>query len=146
MIVLARPKRQPLSGSYTRNFREGNRVRIRSMFDAPTLSKRQFLRAAGLAIAPGLLTPWTIAAPPEQQKKNAGRHIIIVTFGGGCRYAETFTPEGLVNIPRLATLRPQGYFFKNCINTGVLSHFNATSSVVTGNWQWVNDFGAEYAQ
>ena len=120
--------------------------RFREIFDQPVLTKRQFLRAAGLAIAPRILSPWALAAAREKKKRSAGRRIIFVTFGGGCRYAETFTPEGLVNIPRLAALRPQGYFFKNCVNSGILSHFNATSSIITGNWQWVNDFGAEYAQ
>ena len=38
-------------------------------------------------------------------------------------------------------LRPQGYFFKNCVNAGVLSHFNSTASILTGNWQRVDDFG-----
>jgi hypothetical protein len=119
---------------------------LREILDGPALTKRQFLRAAGLAIAPRILPPWALAASREKKKNRSGRRIIIVTFGGGCRYAETFTPEGLVNIPRLAELRPQGYFFKNCVNSGILSHFNATSSIITGNWQWVNDFGAEYAQ
>src|SRR5216683_1420709 len=119
---------------------------MRRIFDTPSLTKRQFLRAAGLAIAPRILPRWALAAAQEKRKRSAGRHIIVVTFGGGCRYAETFTPDGLVNIPRLAALRPQGYFFKNCVNAGILSHFNATSSIITGNWQWVNDFGSEYAQ
>src|SRR5262249_1792058 len=115
------------------------------------MTKREFLRAAGLTIAPRILPPWVLAKYPlaaaqEKRKSRSGHRVIFVTFGGGCRYAETFTPEGLVNIPRLAALRPQGYFFKNCVNTGILSHFNATSSIITGNWQWVNDFGSEYAQ
>lgn len=110
------------------------------------MTKREFLRAAGLTIAPRILPPWALAAAQEKKRNHSGRRIILVTFGGGCRYAETFTPEGLVNIPRLAALRPQGHFFKNCANAGILSHFNATSSIITGNWQWVNDFGAEYAK
>jgi hypothetical protein len=67
--------------------------------------------------------------------------VIIVTFGGGVRYAETFTPEGQRNIPRLVEMRPNGHFFKTCTNAGVLSHFNSTASIVTGNWQRVDDFG-----
>ena len=67
--------------------------------------------------------------------------MIIVTFGGGVRYSETFAPEGLHNIPRLVAMRPEGYFFKNCVNAGVLSHFNSTASILTGNWQRVDDFG-----
>ncbi|MGH9661120.1 MAG: hypothetical protein ACRD96_21410, partial [Bryobacteraceae bacterium] len=67
--------------------------------------------------------------------------VIVVTFGGGVRYAETFAPEGLGNIPRLARLRPQGHFFRTCVNAGVLSHFNSTASILSGNWQRVDDFG-----
>jgi len=57
------------------------------------------------------------------------------------RYSETFAPEGLHNIPRLAEMRPHGFFFRTCTNAGVLSHFNSTASIVTGNWQRVDDFG-----
>src|SRR5207245_9162067 len=67
----------------------------------------------------------------------------IVTVGGGVRYSETFAPEGVRNIPRLLELKPQCYFFRNCVNSGVLSHFNSTASIVTGNWQRVDDFGFE---
>ena len=49
--------------------------------------------------------------------------MIIVTFGGGVRYSETFTADGERNIPRLVELRPSGYFFKNCANSGVLVAF-----------------------
>jgi hypothetical protein len=102
-------------------------------------TKRQFLRLAGLAIAPRILPRRLIAAP----RNDAGRKVIVVTFGGGVRYAETFAPAGLHNIPRLAALAPQGRFFKTCRNDGVLSHYNSTSSIVTGNWQRVDDFGFE---
>lgn len=104
-----------------------------------TLSKRSFLRLAGLSIAPRILPSWLhgFAKNPDDQ----GRRVILVTFGGGVRYSETFTPEGLRNIPHLAALRPQGYFYKDCRNAGVLSHFNSTASIVSGNWQRVDDFG-----
>ena len=102
------------------------------------LSKRQLLRLSGLAIAGQL--PALRAA---DTRRDASHKVIIVTFGGGCRYAETFTPEGLRNIPRLAALRPQGYFFQDCVNAGVLSHYNSSASILTGNWQRVDDFGAE---
>src|SRR5205823_14777966 len=110
------------------------------------MTKREFLRAAGLTIAPPILPSWALAAAQERRKSRSGRRVILVTFGGGCRYAETFSPEGLVNIPRLAALRPQGYFFKNCGNSGIVSHSSATSSIITGAWKCVNDFGEEDAQ
>jgi hypothetical protein len=106
-----------------------------------SLSKRRFVRLAGLSIANRLLTHrlWAAAEVP----KRTGHKVIIVTFGGGVRNSETFAPEGLRNIPRLAMLRPKGYFYRTCSNLGVLSHFNATGSIITGNWQRVDDFGAE---
>ncbi len=102
------------------------------------LTKRGFLRLAGLSIAPRILPRWLRGASVDAANE---RRVILVTFGGGVRYSETFAPEGLRNIPRLASLRPQGLFFQNCINAGVLSHFNSTASIVTGNWQRVDDFG-----
>jgi len=99
------------------------------------ITKRGFLRLAGLSIAPRIL-PQSLHAG-----SSAGRRVIIVTFGGGVRYSETFGPEGLRNIPRLAEMRPQGFFFRSCTNAGVLSHFNSTASILTGNWQRVDDFG-----
>ena len=101
------------------------------------ISKRAFLRLAGLSIA-NRIVPRMFAAQPSADNK-----VIIVTFGGGVRYTETFAPEGLRNIPRLVALRPDGHFFRKCTNAGVLSHFNSTASILTGNWQHVDDFGMQ---
>lgn len=98
------------------------------------LSKRQFLRAAGITAAGRMML---CAEKPDL----GGRKVIIVTFGGGVRYSETFSAEGERNIPQLARLRPEGLFYRTCVNAGVLSHFNSTASIVTGNWQRVDDFG-----
>ena len=99
-------------------------------------TKRRFVQLAGLSIADRIAPHWLRAAPRVD-----GRKLIIVTFGGGVRYSETFSPEGLRNIPNLAKLRPQGHFFRECRNAGVLSHFNSTASILTGQWQRVDDFG-----
>jgi hypothetical protein len=103
------------------------------------LTKRRFLQLAGLAIADRIL-PWRLFG---QSAPDPRRKVIIVTFGGGVRYSETFAPEGLHNIPALAALKPKGRFFRTCVNSGVLSHFNSTGSILTGNWQRVDDFGME---
>ncbi len=103
------------------------------------LSKRRFVQLAGLSIANRILPGWLRGQ--ELKPRGPSNKVIIVTFGGGVRYSETFAPDGLRNIPRLVKMRPQGYFFKNCVNSGVLSHFNSTASIVTGNWQRVDDFG-----
>ncbi len=104
-----------------------------------SLSKRRFVQLAGLSIANRIL-PRSLQGQ-ELAARGASNKVILVTFGGGVRYSETFAPEGLVNIPRLVALRPSGYFFRNCVNAGVLSHFNSTASILTGNWQRVDDFG-----
>jgi hypothetical protein len=109
-----------------------------------TPSKRGFLRMAGLAIADRVMPRWLLGAAQEKRHLTDDRNkVILVTFGGGVRYSETFSEEGLRNIPRLAELRPNGMFFKQCANSGVLSHYNSTGSILTGNWQRVDDFGFE---
>src|SRR5207247_3022013 len=74
------------------------------------LSKRRFVQLAGLSIANRILP----SGPRAQGLKRAGR-VIIVTFGGGVRYSETFAPEGLRNIPRLVERRTGGHFFHPCV-------------------------------
>jgi len=103
------------------------------------LTKRRFLQLAGLSIAPRILPKRLWAA--ASKRSQPARKVIIVTFGGGVRYSETFAPEGVRNIPRLVEMKPQGLFFKSCTNAGVLSHYNSTGSILTGNWQRVDDFG-----
>lgn len=67
---------------------------------------------------------------------------VILIICGGMRRAETFSEEGLANIPRLSqALLPAGTFFPYVRNEGVTSHFNTTSSILTGNWQRIDDWG-----
>jgi len=102
------------------------------------LTKRRFVQLAGLSIAHRIVPGPLMGQPSANRPPNK---VIVVTFGGGVRYSETFAPEGLHNIPRLVAMREKGFFFKSCINSGVLSHFNSTASILTGNWQRVDDFG-----
>jgi len=101
-------------------------------------SRRSFLRAAGL-LAAGLILPQSRA----QQGAQAGSgHKVVVAVIGGVRRDETFSREGLVNIPHLsADLLPQSLFYHHARNEGVTAHFNAISSILTGNWQRVDDWG-----
>ena len=56
-------------------------------------TKRRFVQLAGLAIANRILPKWLWAKPiPSHQ--DSSRKVIMVTFGGGVRYSETFSPEG----------------------------------------------------
>ncbi len=69
--------------------------------------------------------------------------VVVVTFGGGARDEETFAPEGQENIPHmLAELIPQGTFFTQVINHGILGHYVATASLATGAYETLNNFAA----
>jgi hypothetical protein len=103
-------------------------------------SKRTFLRAAGLLVA-GLIVPQAGAGKSPQAAAGSGQKAVVVILGG-VRRAETFSPEGLENIPHLSgDLLPKALFYTRTRNEGVTAHFNATSSIFTGNWQRVDDWG-----
>ena len=104
------------------------------------LSKRTFLRAAAM-LAAGCMLPRAHAEDSARPQSGSG-HKIVVVIVGGVRRDETFSPEGLVNIPHLsADLLPQSLFYLHARNEGVTAHFNAISSILTGNWQRVDDWG-----
>src|SRR5579863_8036562 len=103
-------------------------------------SKRTFLPAVGL-LAAGVLLPKTRAFGMTPANAGSGHKIILVVIGG-VRRAETFSHEGLENVPHLAyDLLPQSLFYNHARNEGVTAHFNAISSILTGNWQRVDDWG-----
>ena len=104
-------------------------------------SKRDFLRAA-MALLAGLNLPRTsFAGGGQHGAGGSGQRVVLVVFGG-VRRIETFSPQGLVNIPHLSgDLLPQSLFYRDARNEGVTAHFNAISSILTGNWQRVDDWG-----
>jgi len=104
------------------------------------LSKRTFLRAASL-LAAGLLLPQARAEETARIVAGSGHKVLLVIVGG-VRHDESFSPDGLVNIPHLsADLLPQSLLYRHVRNEGVTAHFNAISSILTGNWQHVDDWG-----
>lgn len=93
------------------------------------------LLLSGLAARLGALR---LAAQPKPQRK-----IVIVTLAG-IRRQESFSKEGLVNIPKLAhELMPQSLFYPYTLNEGVTSHFNTISSILAGSWQHLDDWGRQ---
>jgi hypothetical protein len=103
-------------------------------------SKRRFLSAAGLFMA-GLILPRARAEESPRIVTGSGHKVVVVVIGG-MRRAETFSPEGLENIPHISTdLLPKALFYHHTRNEGVTAHFNAISSILTGNWQRVDDWG-----
>lgn len=103
-------------------------------------SKRRFLHAAGMLMA-GLLVPKARAAQNPRPAAGSGHKVVVVVVGG-VRRDETFAPEGVTNIPHLSgDLLPKSLFYLHSRNEGVTAHFNAISSILTGNWQRVDDWG-----
>ena len=69
--------------------------------------------------------------------------MVLVTIGG-IRRQESFSQDGLVHIPHLYNdLLPQSLFYPFTVNEGVTSHFNTISSILTGVWQHVDDWGGQ---
>ena len=103
-------------------------------------SRRRFLCGAGLLVA-GMMMP-RARADERHLAGTDSDHKVLVVIIGGVRRAETFSREGLSNIPHLATdLLPKALFYPHARNEGVTAHFNAISSILTGNWQRVDDWG-----
>jgi hypothetical protein len=105
-------------------------------------TRREFLRlAAGTvaATAVSTLVPSAFAAGTRLQPRT-----VVVTFGGGARDEETFAVEGQQNIPHLLNeLIPQGTFFTQVVNRGILGHYVATAGIVTGCYETFNNFIAQ---
>jgi hypothetical protein len=101
-----------------------------------SLNRRNFLRAATGA---ALFAP----SAARSMAANKNRKAVVVTFGGGARDDETFMPDGQENIPHLLNeLMPQATFLTNVVNQGILGHYVATASIVTGVYETFNNFAA----
>jgi hypothetical protein len=105
-------------------------------------TRREFLRlAAGsvAATAVATLVPSAFAAGIQPRPRT-----VVVTFGGGARDEETFALEGQQNIPHLLNeLIPQGTFFTQVVNRGILGHYVATAGIVTGCYETFDNFIAQ---
>jgi hypothetical protein len=112
----------------------------RSVSEAVSLSRRTFLRAAtGGASAAAFFGPSALRGMVGRKSRKA----VVVTFGGGARDDETFMPDGQENIPHLLyELLPQGTFFTNVVNKGILGHYVATAGIVTGSYETFNNFAS----
>jgi len=84
-----------------------------------------------------------LAAGSQRRGPKPASRVLLVTLGG-IRRQESFSPEGLTYIPHLAgDLLPQSLFYPYTWNEGVTSHFNTISSILTGVWQHVDDWGRQ---
>jgi hypothetical protein len=112
----------------------------REVSQAISLSRRNFLRTiTGAGSAAAFFGPATLRGMVVPRNRKA----VVVTFGGGARDDETFMPDGQENIPHLLNeLIPQATFFTNVVNKGILGHYVATASIVTGVYETFNNFAA----
>lgn len=101
-------------------------------------TRREALKAAAVLVADG----WMLRSGSALDSRGGvGRKLILVTCGG-MRREDTFSESGFENIPHLVReLLPQSVFFPFVRNAGVTSHYNTISSILTGNWQRLDDWG-----
>jgi hypothetical protein len=106
-------------------------------------TRRNLLKAAAMLLVDGLASSRAralgITRLPDAPMD--GPKVIVLTCGG-IRAAETFHEDGFRNIPHLyGDLLPHSVFYPVVRNNGVTSHYNTISSILTGNWQRVDDWG-----
>jgi hypothetical protein len=103
-------------------------------------TRRNLLKAAAAL----LVDRWASAnrrALASVPARNPGPKVIVVACGG-MRRSDTFSESGFQNIPHLhRDLMPQSAFYPLVRNAGVTSHYNTISSILTGNWQRLDDWG-----
>jgi hypothetical protein len=110
---------------------------------AISATRRDFLRGAIGALSAASIMRSALAARSATTFRPVQK-TIVVTFGGGARDEETFTDEGQENIPNLLhALLPQGTFFSHVVNAGILGHYVATASIVTGTYERFDNFVAQ---
>ena len=106
------------------------------------LSKRNFLQAIACSLVAGLVPGGLQGYSANSRYRPNWRLIVVVP--GGVRRQESFSEAGKKNIPHLyQDMLPSAVFYSSVRNDGVTSHFNSISSIVTGNWQRVDDWGVQ---
>jgi hypothetical protein len=113
---------------------------IRDAGNPMDASKRKCLQTIAASVV-GQLASTKLHASGGKPKTRLDRRLIVV-ITGGMRGQETFAQEGRLNIHHLdSDLLPGALFYSHVRNDGVTSHFNSISSILTGNWQRVDDWG-----
>jgi hypothetical protein len=98
--------------------------------------------AAALLVSEWCASQRAVLGQPLAPAAKGNSPKVIVVACGGVRRFETFQEKGLVNIPHLfGELLPQSLFFPYIRNAGVTSHYNTISSILTGAWQRIDDWG-----
>jgi hypothetical protein len=103
----------------------------------------EFTRRALLKTAAALLVEqWAANRAIAASSRSHTNRKVVLALCGGMRREDTFAESGFANIPHLyRDLLPNGVFYPFLRNDGVTSHFNTIASVLTGNWQRLDDWG-----
>lgn len=102
------------------------------------LSRRDLLKAAAAL----LVEQWAEASAIAGTSSPVTDRKVVVVTCGGIRREDTFADTGFSNIPHFSRdLLSQGVFYPFVRNEGVTSHYNTISSILTGNWQRLDDWG-----
>ena len=111
---------------------------VRCLEKGTIMLRRTLLRLLGL----GLARRFALAETPEPASRSSPKLVLVTT--GGIRRQESFSEQGVGNIPHLAgELFPQALFYPYVWNEGTTAHFNTISSILTGVWQHVDDWGKD---
>ncbi|MBW4039265.1 MAG: hypothetical protein HIU91_10390 [Acidobacteria bacterium] len=107
-----------------------------------SINRREFLRqVAGMGLLNAAKGFSPIGAQTFPKLSVSRRKAVVVTFGGGARDQETFAPEGQENIPHLLSeVLPEASFYSRVVNRGILGHYVATASLVTGVYERFDNF------
>lgn len=106
-------------------------------------SRRNLLKSAAILLVDQWASAHSRAFADELSSaaRKDERKVIVVACGG-IRRAETFYDTGTGNIPHLhRDLMPRSVFYPFLRNAGVTSHYNSISSILTGDWQRLDDWG-----
>jgi hypothetical protein len=114
-----------------------------TLWCAMDASRRNLLKAAAVLLVEQWATSRRRAFAGKLDTAGNDERKIIVVSCAGIRRAETFHKTGLSNIPHLyRELLPRSVFYPFIRNAGATSHYNAISSILTGNWERLDDWGA----
>src|ERR1019366_3132060 len=102
------------------------------------ITRRELLTSAAAL----LVEQWATARGISESSHPLSDRKVVLVSCGGMRREDTFAETGHAFIPHLHNdLLPQSLFFSNLRNNGVTSHYNTISSILTGNWQRLDDWG-----
>ncbi|MGP8270529.1 MAG: hypothetical protein ACLQLH_10720 [Terracidiphilus sp.] len=105
-------------------------------------SRRNLLKAAALLLVDQWAGKYEYAFAGQSSTAGKSERKIIIVACGGIRRSDSFQDTGLANIPHLSReLMPHSVFYPYIRNAGATSHFNTLSSILTGTWQRLDDWG-----